>query len=427
MKKIYFSEYLLFIHTLLGILFSSSPSYVWYLNYYSIFTTVVIFVELFAFRKGSVGKEWVPFFIPLYILGAMALIASALDPITFSWAFRICYAYLVAFLYYVVVVSTGRIWFLTFGLILAMLYLVFTQGFEAVSAAFEFGVRANLQVGEEAKDRLNVNVYALICLCNLAFCTYYAIEGIPLHRSRLVDRGARLGSLTVALVSVHQILIVTGSRKGMIFVLFWMIIIGVLLMRGRFSFERILLSAILASLLSGCAFIALYFSPFFWRLEEIFYSLTGQFSDEESYSARVQFLEIGYFMWLRNPILGDFLSFYKAVGTYTHSNFMDLLVNHGIVGLLVYYSYYLLFWRSVLSHIVFSKIPIIRARGIFIAAFFMMFILWEVAAVNYYSRYSLPIVGVLLGLGVVNLRKQNQLWKSSQFPHPSQVVNSNRQ
>lgn len=405
MRKLLYSEFILFIHTVLLFIFSSSASYVWYLNYFSIFTFGVLFLELYLFKKGRIGAEWTWFFVPLFLLAGMSLLAALLDPITMRWAFRISYAYVLAFMYYAAVVSTGRIWFLSLGLVLSMLFIALTQGFDAVSVAVESGRRGKILIGSDTGDQLNVNVYALICLCSLAFCLFYAIESMRLFRSRVIGWGIRLGGLLAILVAMQQIIIVTGSRKGMVFVLFWMCVAGLMLMRGRIKLERILVAGIAGAMLTVVALIALYYSPFFWRFEEIFYSLTSQFSDEQSFTTRSEYIRVGVQMWLASPIWGDFLRFYKTIGTYTHSNVVDLLVNHGVIGITLYYSYYVMFFKKVLLPVFRSKIDFLTARCIFLGAFVAMYFLWELAAVNYYSRYSLPVVGVLLGMGVTDIRR----------------------
>lgn len=406
MRKILYSEYILLVHTVMTYLFSSSLSLVWYLNYFSIFTAAVIFIELYMIKGWRPGREWIVLFVPLFLLAGIGLIAVLLDPITKPYGIKIGYAYILAYMYFSVVLATKRIWFVVWGLFLSLAYLAISQGFGASDLALHEGIRAKLVIGSDAKtDRLNANVYGLICLFCSAFASFQAFEAKRLYRSLVVRVLIYIVSAIIVLVSSQQIVIVTGSRKGMIFMCYWLVVAGVMAMRGRISIGRLFASLIVSTLLLVAGLVVLYLSPFFWRFEEMFYSLTGQATNEMSVVARTEFYKVGFDMWLSSPIYGDFCRFWKTFGTYSHSNPIELLVNHGIIGFFLYYVYYLNTFKKIILPCLRSRIPVICSTAIFLGAFFLMFFLWEIAAVNYYSRYSFPVIGVLLGMSVVNLMR----------------------
>lgn len=409
MRKILYSEYILLVHTVMTYLFSSSLSLVWYLNYFSIFTAAVIFIELYMIKGWRLGREWIAIFVPLFLMAGIGLIAVLLDPITKPYGIKIVYAYILAFMYFSVVLATKRIWFLVWGLFLSLAYLAISQGLGASDLALHDGIRAKLVIGSDAKkDSLNVNVYAMICLFSSAFASFQAFEAKRLYRSLVLRVLIYIVSAAVVLISLQQIVTVTGSRKGMIFMCYWLVVAGVMAMRGRISIGRLLSGSIVSALLLVVGLVALYLSPFFWRFEEIFYFLTGQATNEMSVVTRTEFYKIGFDMWLSSPIYGDFCRFWKTLGTYSHSNPIELLVNHGIIGFFLYYVYYLNTFKKTILPCLRSRIPVICATAIFLGAFFLMFFLWEIAAVNYYSRYSFPVIGVLIGMSVVNLRRLNE-------------------
>ena len=410
MRKILYSEYILIVHTVMTYLFSSSLSLVWHLNYFSIFTAAVIFIELYIIKRRRPGHEWIALFLPLFLVAGMGLVAVFFDPITAQFGFKIGYSYIVALMYFSVVLVTRRIWFLVWGLFLSLAYLAISQGLGASDLALNEGARAKLVIGSDVKtDRLNVNVYGLICLFCSAFASFQAFEAKRLYQSLVVRVLICTVSAVVVLVSLQQIVIVTGSRKAMIFMCYGLAVAGVMAMRGRISIGRLFVGLIVSALFLCVGLVALYFSPFFWRFEEMFYSLTGQETDEMSVVARYEYYKMGFDMWLSSPIYGDFCRFWKTVGTYSHSNPIELLVNHGIIGFFLYYVYYLNTFKKTILPCLRSRIPVIRSTAIFLGAFFLMFFLWEIAAVNYYSRYSFPVIGVLLGMSVVNLRRLHEL------------------
>ena len=80
-SRLMICEYLLLIHTVMTYLLSSSASYVWYLNFFSIFTAAVIFFFFFVAKGWRLGPEWGAIFTPLFMIAAMGLIAAFFDPI----------------------------------------------------------------------------------------------------------------------------------------------------------------------------------------------------------------------------------------------------------------------------------------------------------------------------------------------------------
>ena len=405
-QPILYSEYVLFIHTIMTYLLSSSASYVWYLNFFSIFSAGIIFWELYLKKGWRLGPEWVRLFTPLFMIAGMGLIAAFFDPQTKHFAFKICYAYTLALMYYSVVLATGRIWFLVWGLFASLGFIFVSQGLGAVSGALDLGVRATLALGAaDTGERLNVNTYALICLMSMAFAMYQFFEVKQNIKGRFARFLMRSICVGVSIVALQQIVIVTGSRKGMIFTCYWLVVAGLMSIRGRISLGRFFGGGLIAMLLGALGLVALYHSPFFWRFEELFYGLTGQATDEISFVGRADFISSGIDMWLNSPIYGDFCRTWKTFGTYSHSNPVELLVNHGIIGFALYYSYYFIYVARSFVPCIKSRVDFLVARSVFIGGFFLMFFLWEFAAVNYYERYSFPVIGALLGMAVMDIRR----------------------
>lgn len=405
-SKVLICEYSLLVHTVMTYLLSSSASYVWYLNFFSIFTAGVIFWELFLRRSWRPGPEFIWFFVPFFMIAGMGLVAAFFDPQTKQFALKIVYAYSLAFMYYCVVLATGRIWFLVWGLFASLGFIFLSQGLGAVSGALDLGVRATLALGAtDSGEHLNVNTYALICLMCMAFAMYQFFEVKLNIRGRFTGFLMRGICVGVVVVALQQIVLVTGSRKGMIFACYWLVVAGVMSMRGRITLGRVLGAGLVAIVLGVLSLVALYFSPFFWRFEELYYGLTGQMTDEMSFVARSEFMTSGIKMWLNSPIYGDFCRSWKTFGTYSHSNPVELLVNHGIIGFALYYIYYFIYLVRFYLPCIKSGVDFLMARSVFIGCFFLMFFLWEIAAVNYYERYSWPVIGTLLGMAAMDVRR----------------------
>ena len=126
-----------------------------------------------------------------------------------------------------------------------------------------------------------------------------------------------------------------------------------------------------------------------WRLEGAIAIITGRGSADSSALLRAEYIEVGWEAFKENPILGYGINNYRLINlqatghqTYSHNNFIEILVGIGIVGFFIYYSFYL---KLTVDYIkVYLKrltTPLINT----IAVCFIMMFLMHVAVVSYYS------------------------------------------
>ena len=107
---------------------------------------------------------------------------------------------------------------------------------------------------------------------------------------------------------------------------------------------------------------------------------------------RIDYIKYGIEQFKKNPIFGNgFFSSVYYLGTYTHNNFIELLINNGIVGLALYY----------IPHIV----MLIRAIKIggkdkkassFIFMLFASLMICDIGVITYYDRF----IWILIATGV---------------------------
>ncbi|WP_119066650.1 O-antigen ligase family protein [Aggregatilinea lenta] len=180
----------------------------------------------------------------------------------------------------------------------------------------------------------NANLYAVALGLGILASLY-------LYRfSPLLVRWFLIGFIILA---VQQIFFFSGSRKGMIgvvliFGFYWGIM---LILNGRRHPGQIIL------FLLGIvvAYIAISWlianSPFGDRL-------LG-YRDEPSFLVRENLFDYSLEHWEQSPIIGhgakQFTAIYErdfGIVTYSHSNYLEILVNNGVVGLLIFYSFYAL-------------------------------------------------------------------------------------
>lgn len=121
---------------------------------------------------------------------------------------------------------------------------------------------------------------------------------------------------------------------------------------------------------------------------------------EGSADIRLFFIKEGFETWKNNPVLGIGLnnfSFYY--GTYTHNNFIEMLANLGIIGLILYYLIYLFCFLNVIKIKDFN----LKVSGLF---FLILFLFMDSAWVSYVSiPYFMMIIFVS---DMISMDKQNR-------------------
>jgi len=121
---------------------------------------------------------------------------------------------------------------------------------------------------------------------------------------------------------------------------------------------------------------------------------------EGSADLRLFFIKEGFETWKNNPVLGIGLnnfSFYY--GTYTHNNFIEMLANLGIIGLILYYLIYLFCFLNVIKIKDFN----LKVSGLF---FLILFLFMDSAWVSYVSiPYFMMIIFVS---DMISMDKENK-------------------
>ena len=151
----------------------------------------------------------------------------------------------------------------------------------------------------------------------------------------------------VALYLVFMV-VVTGSRKSTITVLFGILLLTFLASNRKHRVFRMLLTI-------GAIVLFLYWIMTIPQLYSIlgsrFDSMLGFFTNsEEDYSMtlRLTFMRVAKQIFLENLFFGvGIINFHVLLGTvmnvstYAHNNYYELLADLGLVGFILYYSYYL--------------------------------------------------------------------------------------
>tara|TARA_B110001452_G_scaffold67562_1_gene54407 strand:- start:5542 stop:6705 length:1164 start_codon:yes stop_codon:yes gene_type:complete len=102
-----------------------------------------------------------------------------------------------------------------------------------------------------------------------------------------------------------------------------------------------------------------------------------------STNERIRFIEDGFESFLNHPFLGTGISSLKSIfGTYSHSNFIEILAGIGFFGFIIYYRIYYLLIKKVFKQNIYSI-------KIFYSIFTLTLFTLDIAQVTYYYKFHI--------------------------------------
>lgn len=335
----------------------------------------------------------------VFLLGIMMVLYLPLLPAAFV---RVkTYVQVVALMVIVfnIVRVSGRTITIEFGLFLGVLAMfVLASGDIAQAAAA--GTRYRFAIGDEYG--LNPNIYG--ALLNLSILFYLKVFFIDFLGQRKRGFWFKLVLWTggaASLVAAYQILGVLGSRQNQLWLLWSMVGVAVLYLRGRLEPSKIFGSLAFGSVGLLVALVLIWNSPYFERFERLFYTLEGSTFGklETSGLSRMEMFHAGIDLWQESPLWGSGNEAFRVesgYGAYSHNQVTELLANYGVIGFFAFYSIFLgVFIEAYRSWK--TRIPLLRTYacwfivalgGIFISNFFQP---------TYYQKSFGLILAALLG------------------------------
>ncbi len=286
------------------------------------------------------------------------------------------------------IAATGSIRPIAVGVLSGLGYSLFITWRE-IGSVFYFNT------GRLGATLINPNSYAFALLVGLLLLSYY-----------LYDKKIKAIHLIFIclcfLTFSHQIIFITGSRKGIIgiFIILVSLIIFKSMLRKNsitYTFSYYLVGIVL---LVGL-YSWLESSPHFQRILNIQNFFAGKhIVGERSIIIRSEMLGDAIRLFLEKPILGwgfDQFAYISGWGTYSHNNIAELLVNQGFIGILIYYSIFILLLHYIISAIRYYDMDLKR---ICLWAFNVLIIVlfWQLLAVSYYDKLHWLVLSTILGL-----------------------------
>lgn len=190
-------------------------------------------------------------------------------------------------------------------------------------------------------------------------------------------------------------LLLSASKKAVLFLILGITIMFFFYLHGTDGNRKLSVMLISLFVIAAILYVIMHVSIF--RSVSIrFRSLFDFFSDNSSGSIsdqnRSYMISSGLSAFLDSPIFGNGAAYsYTLYGTYSHNNFVELLMNYGIIGFSVYYFPYIKLIPRLTS---------LMRKGDFLALYFLIFVAAQVILgigwVNYYERVT-QLITIIAG------------------------------
>ena len=182
----------------------------------------------------------------------------------------------------------------------------------------------------------------------------------------------------------------SGSKKALLIV-----IIGILYLIYKTYGIRQLYKVAGVTLFAGILFYIAIQMPMFEmmhrRFEESINALLGKSGGDGSTITRISFIETGWHLFKDKMLIGYGANNFRYVsgfGMYSHNNFIEILVDFGLIGFAIYYSIYTSAFRNM------GKAT--NKEGKLLFVIFIVRTVLEVAMVTYYDKKTWIMFAFLL-------------------------------
>lgn len=197
---------------------------------------------------------------------------------------------------------------------------------------------ANFRLGDESLAAGNSNTVAM----NIGLLSSFLFYHLFVNKNK---------KYLLPCIFVFIFSMLTGSKKGLIIFLLYYFIFNSTGSKFKFiNFIKIVLVTFL---------IVLFVINNEYMYNHVGYRVVDAMTEiglldygQESYStqARMLMYKIGINAFLENPFFGGgwfYFSYYSRLGTYSHNNYIELLVTFGVIGFLLYYSIYVYLLQKI--------------------------------------------------------------------------------
>jgi O-antigen ligase len=231
--------------------------------------------------------------------------------------------------------------------------------------------------------------------------------GVLLSVSMVLSLVAALGTRNLfakalflgAAAVIFTMLLQTGSRKAMLIGVLMggtLVCIAYLYKSGAAKIQSFMRALIIVAALLPVGITFLINSDFWYRTERAMDVLGGDSSNaDSSLIGRAWLAKRAIDVAAANPVFGIGLDTFRmargieigvAVGTYSHSNYLEILVSTGVLGFGLYFYIYWLWFKKLYALRRYLKSPTHFSRYAMVAIVTTMIALMDIGMVSYYDK-----------------------------------------
>lgn len=179
----------------------------------------------------------------------------------------------------------------------------------------------------------------------------------------------------------------TGSRKVFLMLMGIAVLFMFLYSKHKFIGMAIAIASAIAFYFAIMEIESLY-NVLGQRIENMLEGLFGQGTTEGSFNTREEMIRLGFGWFLERPLFGYGMSNFsvlyeieKGWSTYSHNNFIEILINGGIVGFILYYFIYAYIFVKLFKAAFVKR----DSTAIILFTINLVLIALQIAAVSYYD------------------------------------------
>jgi len=252
-----------------------------------------------------------------------------------------------------------------------------------ISGDIRFGTTTAARITSFLNNPNDLGYYSLLAIIGIAFFGNRPLKSI-------------IKVLTIVSTIMFAFAIVfSGSRKAFIGLL---VFLGLWLWfcYGKYLFSRVYVAPLIVLVFVGSYFL----TDYVWSSTILGVRFAISFeSDSFLGPARSWFYKEGIGFFMENPLagigLGNFAS-YSQLGTYSHSDYMEVLATTGLVGTVLYFPIYAILWSRMLR--LSKKItPNVAYQLGVIKAFVLVLLVLAVGRINSQSLMTMYMLAGISG------------------------------
>ena len=232
----------------------------------------------------------------------------------------------------------------------------------------------------------NANLYALFI--NISFIFLLQKIGRPNNIIKYLLIFSAIGLVFFEIIN-------TGSRKGIFFTVLIILFYYFSSIKKISNLNKVIYF-IIGLFISSQIGLYIINSQYFYRFFESFYYSEVSLVELHRYALAQDGLRLFY----ERPILGwgaDGFRYFNSVDfTYSHMNFLELLVNYGIIGFILFYSIYFSIFKNLKAVNSIEEELVISDKYIFVF-FLIVTLILDIAMVRIFERMYWLIISMYLG------------------------------